>query len=410
MRRILSVLFIVGVFVGYIFLFAQTPEPQSQAEQMEEQMGEPSPQTEQPTQEQPSQETVEQPEKQHKKKETVMQLESGKYVFEMPPKSLDNYYPPVARRAKNYKAYMDTLGRRFYDLVADINAVDLEVIEVSYTRFKDYYSFVADLVPEWKDRFLLSEVEELGKVLGIIKDTTDTTKTQKKDTVLPIGARRSLDPKVSNLIKKLEYSCKACHLQEIPKVYFRYYWQTKDMKMNMATFIVKDPMTKRKMPYRDFKSEMSKDYYTILRAIDKGSKVELRRFVRKFIKRFNYNQSLCSKCHREDPYLFTTPTIATLVKDLDNEANKRIPSKKRLRRVLYELYRSNCTGCHRVHFPATYIQRFWYDQLPKPPEEIAAQPTQPPEQTAESPQPEQTPPEQAPVETPTPEQPEQPTE
>lgn len=347
MRRILSVLFIVGVFVGYIFLFAQTPEPQSQEEVQPQNM----------------------------------QLESGKYVFEMPPKSLDNYYPPVARKGKYYKAYMDTLGRRFYDLVTDIDAVDLEVIEESYTRFKDYYSFIADLVPEWKDRFLLSDVEELGKVLGIIKDTTDTTKTQKKDRVLPIGARRSLDPKVKNLIEKLEYSCKSCHLQEIPKVYFRYYWQTVDMKMNMATFMVNDPITGRKVQYRDFKSEMSKDYYTILRAIDKGSKVELRRSVEKFVKRFNYNQSLCSKCHKEDPYLFTTPTIATLVRDLDDEANKSIPNKERLKRVLHELYNSNCTGCHRVHFPATYIQRFWYDQLPKVPEE--SQQLEQPEQPTE---------------------------
>jgi hypothetical protein len=291
------------------------------------------------------------------------------YNFDMPPKSLDAFYPPVARKGKNYKAYQDTLGRRFYDLVTDINAIDMEVLEESYLRFRDYINFVANLVPEWKDRYALNEVEELGKVLGFVKDSADTSKEQKKDTVLPIGAKRSLDPKVAKLLAKIEYSCKSCHVQEIPKVYFRYYWMTRDMKMNMATFRVKDPLTGKDVPYRDFKENLTRDYYAILRAIDKGSKTELRRNVQNFVKRFNYNQSLCSKCHEEDPYLFTTPTIATLIRDLDNEANKTIPNKEVLRRTLQELYRANCTGCHRVHYPATYVQRIWYDVLPKAPQE-----------------------------------------
>ena len=291
--------------------------------------------------------------------------EGKSYNFDMPPKSLDNYYPPAAKKGKNYKAYQDTLGRRFYDLLVDINAIDTEVLEESYLRFKEYYSFVADLVPEWKDRYALNEVEELGKVLGFVKDSADTSKNPAKDTVLPIGAKRSLDPKIKGLLEKIEYSCKSCHIQEIPKVYFRYYWTTRDMKMNMATFRVKDPLTGKDVPYRDFKEKLNMDYYTILRAIDKGSKAELRRNVQNFVKRFNYNQSLCSKCHGEDPYLFTTPTVATLVRDLENEASKLVPSKEILRRTLSELYRSNCTGCHRVHYPATYVQRVWYDVLPK---------------------------------------------
>ncbi|MEO0138427.1 MAG: hypothetical protein ABIL16_02960 [candidate division WOR-3 bacterium] len=365
MRKVVWFLSLMGVF---LILFAQTtPEPQSQSEQMEEQMGEPSPQQPE-TQPQTPEET--------KPQGGTLELKEGAYTFEMPPKSLDSYYPPVAKRARNYRAYMDTLGRRFYDLMVDINSVDLEVLEDSYVRFKDYYTFVAELVPEWKDRFLLSDVEELGKILGFIKDTTDTTKSAKKDTVLPIGAQRRLNPKVDYIMKKIEYSCKSCHLQEIPKVYFRYYWHTRDMKMNMATFKVKDPLSGKLVPYRDFKSLMANDYYTILRAIDKGSKTELRKNVRDFIKRFNYNQSLCSNCHDEDPYLFTTPTIATLVRDLDNEANKNIPNKDALRRTLYELYRANCTGCHRVHYPATYVQRFWYNELPKPPQEPQIQGTQ----------------------------------
>jgi len=70
---------------------------------------------------------------------------------------------------------MDTLGRRFYDLVVDLGAIRLnrDDAEVSYFQFKDYYEFVANLVPEWKDRFLLDEVVELGKELGFIKDSTD---------------------------------------------------------------------------------------------------------------------------------------------------------------------------------------------------------------------------------------------
>lgn len=394
MRKVVWFFSLIGFF---LILFAQTtPEPQSQSEQMEEQMGEPSPQQPE-VQEQPTETPQEQPQTEETKPQgETLELKEGTYVFEMPPKGLDSYYPPVARRGKNYRAYMDTLGRRFYDLLVDINSVDLEVLEVSYVRFKDYYTFVAELVPEWKDRFLLSEVEELGKILGFVKDTTDTTKSTKKDTVLPIGAQRKLDPKVAYIMKKIEYSCKSCHLQEIPRVYFRYYWHTKDLKMNMATFKVKDPLTRKLMPYRDFKSLMANDYYTILRNIDKGSKLHLRKNVRKFIKRFNYNQSLCSKCHREDPYLFTTPTIATLIRDLDNEAHKRIPNKGTLRRILNELYRANCKGCHRVHYPATYVQRFWYNQLPKPPQEPQVQETsqtqeQPPqteqlEQTPETPQ------------------------
>ncbi len=291
------------------------------------------------------------------------------YNFDMPPKSLDNYYPPAARKGKNYKAYMDTLGRRFYDLMVDIKSLDMEVLEESYLRFKDYYSFVSELVPEWKDRYALNEVEELGKVLGFVKDSADTSKEKTKDTILPIGAKRELDPRVQKLLEKIEYSCKSCHVQEIPKVYFRYYWTTRDMKMNMATFRVRDPLTGKDVPYRVFKENLSNDYYTILRSIDKGSKTELRRSVQNFVKRFNYNQGLCSKCHDQDPYLFTTPTIATLIRDLDNEANKLIPNKETLRRTLSELYRSNCTGCHRVHYPASYVQRIWYDVLPEAPKD-----------------------------------------
>lgn len=329
---------LLPISVGFLLLFAQTTQPET-------------PQTSQP--------------------------ETRTYNFELPPKSLDNYYPPIAKRAKNYKAYMDTLGRRFYDLMVDVQYVDREAIEESYLRFKDYYDFVAGLVPEWKERFLTSELEELGKLLGIVKDSADTTT---KDTSLS-------NPKIKNLLSKIEHSCKTCHVQEIPKVYFRYYWTTKDLKMNMVTFRVVDPISGKNLPYRDFKSSLANDYYAILRTVDKGAKAKLKKQVESFVKRFNYNQGLCSKCHVEDPYLFTTPTISTLVRDLENEANKYIPNKDRLKSLLTEIYRSNCNGCHRVHLPATYVQRVLFDQLPK----FEEQPEQPPAPEQPS-QPEQTPP------------------
>ncbi|NPB04725.1 MAG: hypothetical protein GXO39_10020 [Thermotogae bacterium] len=385
MRKLFGVGIFAAIITGTAILLAQSdPQPQSATESLEAEMPQPQPQetpTEPTIQEETSQsETPASDEEKGGERKGLPEFKAGDYVYELPPKSLDNYYPPVARKAKTYPAYMDTLGRRFYDLVVDLNALffNREDAEVSYFLFKDYYQFVADLVPDWKDMFLLDEVEQLGKELGFIKDSTDTTSQEQieKDKKA-IGKTEKVSEKAKALVKKIEYSCRACHITEIPRVYARYYWQTRDRRSNMATFMVRDPIKRKKMPYREFKRELQRDYYTILRSIDKGSRKQLRQSVRRFVKRFNYNQSLCSKCHDTDPYLFTTPTIGELVSDLDKEANKRVPSKAVLRRTLSSLYVQNCKGCHRVHVPTTYVQRWWYGQFDKPPEVPADQESEP---------------------------------
>ena len=378
MRRFLGIGILSVLITGGAILLAQgEPKPQSASESLESEMPQPQPQ-ETPPETPPPQGEEAQPaqggdQQADEGKGGLPEFKAGPYTYELPPKSLDKYYPPIAKRAKVYPAYMDTLGRRFYDLIVDLGALHInrEDAEVSYFRFKDYYEFVADLVPEWKDRFLLEDVKELGKELGFIKDSTDTTKAE--------GEKRKAakeTPKVSKraeaLIRKIEYSCRACHITEIPRVYARYYWHTRDLRMNMATFMVRDPITRRKMRYRVFKRELQRDLYTILRSIDKGSRRQLRKSVQRFVKRFNYNQSLCVKCHDTDPYLFTTPTIAELVSDLDKEAHKRVPSKKILRQVLSSLYVENCKACHRVHLPTTYVQRWWYGEFDEVPEVPAA--------------------------------------
>jgi len=376
MRRFFGIGILSVLITGGAILLAQNdPQPQSATESLEGEMPQPQPQeapTESPP---PAGEEIQAQEGQgtEEKAGGLPEFKEGPYTYELPPKSLDNYYPPIGKRAKVYPAYMDTLGRRFYDLVVDLGAIRLnrDDAEVSYFQFKDYYEFVANLVPEWKDRFLLDEVVELGKELGFIKDSTDTTKTEeaKKDKgPKPIGATEKVSERALALIKKIEYSCQACHLTEIPRVYARYYWHTRDHKMNMATFMVRDPVTRKKVRYRVFKRELQRDFYTILRSIDKGSRKQLRKSVKRFVKRFNYNQTLCVKCHDTDPYLFTTPTIGELVSDLDKEANRRVPSKKVLRRTLASLYVQNCKGCHRVHIPTTYVQRWWYGEFDKAPE------------------------------------------
>jgi len=365
---------------GAILLAQSDPQPQSATESLESEMPQPQPQQtppENPPVEEPAMTAEEgQPEE---ATGALPEFKAGDYTYQLPPKSLDNHYPPVAKRANVYPAYMDTLGRRFYDLVVDLGGMHLnrDDAEVSYFRFKDYYEFVADLVPEWKDRFLLKEVEDLGKELGFIKDSTDTTQTEKaekkENEAKPIGTMEKVSERALALINRIEYSCRACHITEIPRVYARYYWHTRDHKMNMATFMVKDPISRKKMRYRVFKRELQRDYYTILRSIDKGSRKQLRESVRRFVKRFNYNQSLCVKCHDTDPYLFTTPTIGELVSDLDKEAHKRVPNKGVLRKTLASLYVQNCKGCHRVHVPTTYVQRWWYGEFDKPPEVPAAE-------------------------------------
>ena len=74
-----------------------------------------------------------------KKAGGLPEFKEGPYTYELPPKSLDNYYPPIGKRAKVYPAYMDTLGRRFYDLVVDLGSIRLnrDAAEVSYFQFKD---------------------------------------------------------------------------------------------------------------------------------------------------------------------------------------------------------------------------------------------------------------------------------
>ncbi len=405
MRKLLS-LSVLSLFISAgIVLFAQsdTPAPQSAGESLEAELPEPQPEAEE------SDVTVEAGggETEGGAGETQegapLELKEGPYTFEILPQSLDSYYPPVGKRARVYPAYMDTLGRRFYDLLVDLKSLhlDRDAAEVSYFAFKDYYEFVAELVPEWKDRFLLSDVEALGRELGFIKDTTDTTQTAEGEKgEKPIGETERVSERALYLVRKIEYSCRVCHLTEIPRVYARYYWRTKDNKFSVAHFMVRDPIKKRKMKYREFKRLLQEDYYTILRSIDKGSRKQLRESVRRFIKRFNYNQSLCSKCHTMDPYLFTTPTIAELVSDLDKEAHKRVPSKGVLRKTLSSLYVQNCKACHRAHLPLTYVQRWWYGEFDIPPEAPQVEESAPvlSEPTDDEPPLEEQPPGEQPVE------------
>gem|GEM_PF-5823421 len=111
----------------------------------------------------------------------------------------------------------------FTGIVVDLFENDFENVLVDFENFKAQYIEVSKMVPEWKNRFPMGVVDELGKAL----ETKDPGK------IMPA-------------YEAVGQVCFDCHAANMTKVQLKYHWR------DMSTILVQDPLTKEEIPFSLF--------------------------------------------------------------------------------------------------------------------------------------------------------------
>jgi hypothetical protein len=75
------------------------------------------------------------------------------------PEMLDNYYPPKAQ-GPIYLFKMHELGKPFTGIVVDLFENDVENARNNFKDFKEKYTDVSKMVPEWQEQFPVEPLNE----------------------------------------------------------------------------------------------------------------------------------------------------------------------------------------------------------------------------------------------------------
>jgi hypothetical protein len=88
----------------------------------------------------------------------------GVYKIELPPKSLDKFYPPHAKEPV-WLLEMLKLAVVFTSTSHDALQGDWENAQGNFATFKEQIIKLSGMIPEWKDHFKMDLVEELGRAV-----------------------------------------------------------------------------------------------------------------------------------------------------------------------------------------------------------------------------------------------------
>ncbi len=112
---------------------------------------------------------------------------------------------------------MIALGNAFTGVVSDVLSGDMKSAEADLASFKDLYSQLSRLIPEWRDLYpseLLAQAEKAFQAV-----------VRSKDPALFIAA-----------LDKVENVCSSCHRSHMAAVHFKFHWK------NFGDLTVKDPL------------------------------------------------------------------------------------------------------------------------------------------------------------------------
>lgn len=241
------------------------------------------------------------------------------------PPSLDALYPPQAPQPE-YLLQMLRLNSLMVGVAIDLEQQELEHATAGFAAFKAAYLEVAELVPEWRDRFPIAPVEALGAALA------------------------SGDPaQVGPAFGAVGAVCGSCHHDSLTAAYHRYHWP------DANAITTTDPVSGQRVGHAQFMHQLDFSLTGITHDLGQGQVEAARAHYRDFEKRFAALAETCEDCHgTEERHYFTDAASAARVEAIGAALAADSPDPAAVQGAVMEVGVTTCHRCHLVHVPAAF--------------------------------------------------------
>lgn len=255
--------------------------------------------------------------------EKQLQAAPSKTAANTLPASLANLYPPKSKQPE-WQLQMQRMTAPLEALMSDLSEGDTANASKDFQEFKSLYAATAKLVPEWEKAFPMAPIDEA-------------------DTALQSGNQEKLMAAMS----KVEGVCSDCHAQSMADAQFVYRWP------DITELKVTDPVSKKAMPYLEFKGAMSANFSGIGVDLQQGQPEAAKKQYQEFAQRFAAHAGICVSCHKTERRYYITAEIQTSIKNLGALLTQPPKDPAALGALAEEIGSQACNGCHAVHVPAS---------------------------------------------------------
>lgn len=242
------------------------------------------------------------------------------------PSSLDNFYPPKAP-APVYLLNMIELTTSFSGIVSDLFENDLENSRKNYQRFREKYSEISALVPEWKDLSPMGPVEELG----VAMETGDPGQ-------------------IMAAVEKAGELCNGCHMKYMPLVQQKYHWGDFDV------ISVTDPLSGQEVSFGQLMLMMDANMAGVGLDVEQGQRENAIIQAQGLEARFGALKQACSACHDSEREYYVGSVTLDMLDRMKLALEAESPDPQAIGNILNGIGVEGCFKCHLVHIPAAYAR------------------------------------------------------
>jgi cytochrome c556 len=242
------------------------------------------------------------------------------------PAALDALYPPRAQ-GPILLIRMIELAESFGGMLSDLFENDLPNVAAGFENFKVQYAELSGLVPEWRNLYPAAPVEELGASL-----------------------KAGQPGRVMAAVEKVGGVCSACHIENMPRVQFRYGWP------DFSEIRAKDPLTGEEISLHQLMLMLDVNFSGIPTDLEQGQPENAQKQFQGFQARFEALAGTCQECHGQDERKYYVDSrVRAMVKELGKAAAEAALEK--IRTLHQGIGMESCHKCHLVHVPAAFGQK-----------------------------------------------------
>lgn len=243
------------------------------------------------------------------------------------PASLDNFFPPKADQPF-YLFRMLGMNKSFTGVVVDLLENDVENARTNFEEFKTQYLEVSKLVPEWESYFPAEPLDELGRAL----------ETGNQEKVLAA-------------IDQVGKVCTNCHIPNVPKVQYKYFWG------DFQSIRITDPLTNREVNNQQLMQLIDASFTGIEVDVEQGQIENAQRHLQDFRARFQAMEETCMNCHDTERHYYVDESVKAMIDKLGQALSTSPDDLSMISKLSQGIGMESCFKCHLVHLPAAAAQR-----------------------------------------------------
>jgi hypothetical protein len=251
-----------------------------------------------------------------------------------PPTSLDAFYPPKSP-APAYQLKMLELATPFAGMMVRLNEGDRKAAKGLFDAFREQYTAVADMVPEWKSAYPAAPLDDLGALI-----------------------EQAEPAKVLEAAGKVEAVCHTCHVAHMAKVQHRYHWE------DFSAISLSEPVTNRSLEFGEFMMSLELSLAGMGMELLGGSVEKAGEHLGALRTKLETLKGACQACHETERKYYVDAEVFALIDKLGTALKASPLDGKLAGELSQQIGAESCGKCHLVHIPAAYVKAQWKAAIP----------------------------------------------